>query len=100
MDPELMHIVQQALSSFLIPNPHVHTNQTGDKEAAFAIHNRIADDIWGDTLDLHEMGLEGQEPEATAKLRRLVRETEPALWRLVTQGDPLITKCVRTCVRA
>jgi hypothetical protein len=44
------------------------------------------------------MGLGGQEPPATAQLRALVRESEPALWRLITQDDPLITKYVHCFV--
>ena len=38
------------------------------------------------------MGLDGTEPAATAVLRALTRETEPALWGLIIQDDPLITK--------
>lgn len=57
-----------------------------------ALHDKIADDIWGGTVDLYQMGLDGREPRALAKLRTLVQETEPALWRLITQDDPLITQ--------
>lgn len=66
--------------------------QAGDREAAWAMHDKIADDIWGGTVDLYQMGLDGREPRVLAELRALVQETEPALWRLITQDDPLITK--------
>lgn len=52
----------------------------------------MADDVWGGTVDLYQFGVDGKEPEATAALRKLARETEPAVWRLITQGDPLTTK--------
>lgn len=72
--------------------------EAGDGVAANAIHDKVFDELWGGVIDREQLGFapsgggggSPREPAATARLRALVREEEPALWELMTQGDPFL----------
>lgn len=59
--------------------------ELGDQEAAMRFHDMVAEETWGGVIDLEAFGKDGKkEPEVTARMRRMVREEEPVLWKMMT----------------
>ncbi len=64
----------------------------GDVEATVELQQEVVNRELGDLIDLEAFGSRGNEPGAVASLRNLVKETEPALYKLIVQDDPIAQK--------
>ena len=78
----------------------VDTGATNAKEASLQLQQKIADNVWGDLIDLNAFGLDGTiEPRAITESRDMVMNGEPKTWDLITQVCfSFVCVCVCVCV--
>ncbi|KAM3577562.1 hypothetical protein VYU27_000441 [Nannochloropsis oceanica] len=94
MDPGKFAAKMQTYQSLKDPvlKDLVARTEKGDVEATLALQQEIVNRELGDIIDLEAFGIRGLEPAAVSSLRNMIKDTEPALYKLILTDDKIAQK--------